>query len=191
VALSHVTKVFAVEDCKIAPITADVSGSATTYGTIVDVPGIKSIGVKGDMKESELRGDNGLMDIDSVLRSATLTIEHAKLSLDVFAGLFGLTVVDSGTTPNQKSTLSFAVASGSVRPKPVKIEGKTPTGGIDVITGDLHIVFYKVILTSFPEHGFAEEDYQTLKFEAKAMPTLGTGNKWFDYVENETAAVIT
>ena len=185
--LVHFTKWFAVEDAKLAPVTLDVSGSATTYGAIIDLPGVKTCQLDGTVDVKELRGDNTLLDKDAVLTGLKVKVEHAKVSLDTIAALFGLTVVDSGTTPNQKSTLSFV--SGA-RPKPVKLEAKTPTGGIDYITGDGHIVFYKGILSGFPMQGFNEEDYQTVSFELECFPTNGTGLKWMDLVLNETAAAI-
>lgn len=185
--LVHFTKWFAVEDAKIALVTADVSGSSTTYGTIIDVPGIKSVKLKGTIETKELRGDNALLDKDSVLKDLSIAVEHAKLGYDLLP-IVGMTVADSGTTPNQKTTASLV--SGA-RPKPFKFEAKTPTGGVDTITGDGHLVLYKCIASSFPEFGHAEEDYQIVSFEADAMPTLGTGLKWLDIVMNETAAAIT
>lgn len=184
--LVHFTKWFAVEDAKIALVTADVPGSSTTYGALIDVPGIKSVKLKGSIETKELRGDNALLDKDSVLKSLTATIEHAKLGMDLLP-IVGMTVTDSGTTPNMKATASLV--SGA-RPKPFKFEAKTPTGGVDTITGDGHLVLYKCVASGFPDMGHAEEDYQIVSFEADAMPTLGTGLKWLDLVMNETAAVI-
>lgn len=184
--LVHFTKVFAVEDAKMALVTADVAGAATTYGAVIDVPGVKSVKLTGDLEVKELRGDNTLLDKDAVLTALAIEVEHAKLGFDLLPAV-GLTIADSGTTPNQKVTASLVAGS---RPKPFKFEAKTPTGGVDYLTGDHHIVLYKCIMNGFPEMGLAEEDYQTVTFGADAMPTQGTGQKWLDLVMNETAAVI-
>jgi hypothetical protein len=187
--LSHVHKVFAVEDAKIAPVTADVAGASTTYGTIIDIPGIKSVEISGNIESKTLRGDNVLLDADAVLTDITCTINYAKVSLDVLAAFFtSLTVTDTGTAPSQKSTLSLTPATS--RLKAFKFEAKTPTGGVDISTGDAHIVLYKCVLTGFPDLGMAEEDYATGSLEFMAMPQLGTGNKWLDIVVNETSAAI-
>lgn len=184
--LIHFTKWFAVSDAKISLVTADVSGSATTYGTSIDVPGVKGIELSGDMEVKELRGDNTLLDKDAVLKNLNIKVEHAKLSFDLLP-MVGMTVADSGVTPNQKVTASLVAGA---RPKPFKFEAATPTGGVDILGGDGHLVLYKCIAGSFPDFGHAEEDYQTVSFEAESMPTLGTGLKWLDIVLNETASAI-
>jgi hypothetical protein len=187
--ITHVHKVFAVEDCKIAPITLDTSGSATTYGALIDVPGIKSVEIEGEIESKTLRGDNVLLDADAVLTEINVTVNYAKMSLDVFAAFFNsLTVVDAGTGSTETATVSLTPATSRLRP--FKMEAKSPTGGVDVNTGDVHILLSKLVLTGFPPLGFEEEDYKTGSFEAMAMPTLGTGTKWLDIVVNETATAI-
>lgn len=187
--ISHVSKVFAVEDCKISPMTADPAGGTTTYGTAIDVPGIKSIEVKGTIETKTLRGDNTLLDADAVLTEVTLTVTHAKLSLDVLSAFFvDAPVVDSGTAPNEVAT--WSLTGDNSRLAPFKLEGKTPTGGTDEIDGDGHLVFAKCILSSFPDMGLPEEDYATASFETTCFPALGDGVPWMDVLLNETATAI-
>lgn len=186
-ALSHISKTFAVSDAKISKITADASGGSTTYATSIDVPGIKSVTIGGDINSQDLRGDNTLLDYNAVLTGISLSFEYAKLQLDALGVMLGGSVTDSGTTPNQVATYSqLATQTFNY----FKFEARTPTAGVDTITGDAHIVLYKCILTDFPELGFAEEGYKTYSVGAKAMPALGTGTKWMDIVLNETQAVI-
>jgi hypothetical protein len=151
------------------------------------VPGIKGVTVSGDVKTSELRGDNTLLDSNSVLTNIKATISYAKLSLDVLPVVLGGTTVDSGTTPNQKVTWEL---TGNDVFSYWKLEGKTPTAGVDQIAGDGHLILHKLILSSFPEMGFAEEDYKLYSMEASASPLLATGNKWISVVINETASAI-
>lgn len=183
--LVHVTKSFGFKDAKIYPLTADTAGSLT-YGTGVDVPGVKTLEVSGDIEKKELRGDNTLLDIFSVLKNVNCKLTHAKLNLDMLAASLGNAVVDTGTTPNQKATWSLTSASA---PKYWKIEGATPVDGVDFIGGDLHILFYKSILSSFPGVGFAEEDYQIPGLEFGTVSTINNG-KWMDVVANETAVAL-
>lgn len=185
--ISHVSKTFAVADAKIYKVTADATGSATTYATGVDVPGIKSVTVTGDINSAELRGDNTLLDYNAALTGIGLAFEYAKLSLDVIPVLMGGTTTDSGTTPNQKASYSQLPTNTF---NYFKFEAATPTGGVDTVTGDAHLVLYKCILTEFPEFGFGEEDYKTYSVSAKAMPQLGTGTKWLDVVLNETTVAV-
>lgn len=183
--LSHNTKWYAVDDAKLAKVTADTSGGTTTYATVIDVPGIKSIGISGDINSVELRGDGQRIDQASKLGGLSLTFEFAKASLDIFAAIAGGTVLDSGTTPNQKAVWSLL---GTDSLNYFKFEAQTK--GVDTLTGDGHILLPKLILTSFPSLGYADEDYQTFSVEAAAMPTLAT-NKLIDWTLNETAAAIT
>ena len=184
-ALSHITKVFAVTDAKMAKLTADPAGGTATYATSIDLPGIKSIKITGDIENKKLRGDNTLLDSDSVLTNVSAEVEHAKLSLDALAAMFGATVTDSGTTPNQKSLMDLVAG---MKPQPFKLSGVSASA--DTIGGNVLLELHKCILTEFPEFGLAEEDYQTVSFKCDAMPLLATGNKWLSVTLSETAATI-
>lgn len=184
--LARTSKVYAVTDCKIYKLTADPAGGAATYAAAVDVPGIKSMEIGGDINSSELRGDNALLDQISTIGSVNVSVQHAKVSLDVLNILLGGTVLDAGVTPNQTTTFSLTSAS---TPQYFKIEGKTPANGSDFTGGDVHFVLHKCIVSSFPDLGMAEEDYRTVSFEAIALPRLADG-KQLDAVFNETAVAI-
>lgn len=186
--LSRVHKWFAVEDAKIAALTADPAGGTTTYDTLIDVPGIKEIGLSGDVETLSLRGDNTKLDQQSILTDLTIEVSHAKLSLDVLSILLGYDVTETGTTPAQTVTADLTAAGAALGA--FYLEAKTPAGGVDVVGGDGHMIFWKCVLTSFPEIGFAEEDYRTVSFEAGVTPRLSDG-RWHRIVVNETAAAIT
>jgi len=185
-AMSHVTKLFAVKDCKISPLTADPSGGTATYGTSIDVPGIKTLAISGDMDTKSLRGDNGLLDSVSTLTNVSVKAEHAKMSLDVLAAVLGGTVVDVSTGT---ITATWDLTNTSA-PQYFKIEAATPTNGSDTIGGDVHFTLWKCSLSAFPDLGFAEEDYLIPSLEAQSLPLLATG-KWMTVVLNQTAASIT
>ena len=184
--LSHVTKVFGVNDAKIAKLTADPAGGSATYATSVDVPGIKSVSISGDINTVDLRGDHTLLDSDSTLQNITLTFEYAKLSLDALVVWLGGTVSDSGTTPNQIAKLAM-LGTDTLLGNHWKFEAKTVSA--DTVGGDVHLVLYKCKLTSFPELGTAEEDYQTFTVEARAVPRLAD-SKWIDVEARETVAAL-
>lgn len=184
--LSRVTKLYAVQDGKIAPLTSDPDGGTPTYGALVDVPGIKSVEISGDVEVKELRGDNTLLDSDASISNVTVAFPHAKLSLDVLKVLMSSTVTDSGSTPAQKSVWKMTKTS---KPLPFKFEAVTPVSGGDVIGGDVHFTLHKCIMSSFPGLGLAEEDYRTIENECRAVPLISTG-EWIDVTINETAAAI-
>lgn len=183
--LSHVTKVFAAKDAKVFALTADPAGGTATYGAAIDVPGLKTVTISGDVNTVELRGDNSLLDASSSLTSIDVSMEFAKQSLDLLAAFFNNLVTDSGTTPNQKSIWGLTGAST------LGYFGMTCQAvGADTITGDVQFSLHKLILSSFPEMGLEEEDYKTSSVECKAMPLLATGNKWVTVTVNETAAAL-
>jgi hypothetical protein len=184
--ISRVTKLYAVKDAKIAPLLTDPAGGTPTYGEAIDVPGIKSMEISGDVEVKELRGDNQLLDSDSSLTNVTVSFPYAKLSLDVLAAQLGGDVTDAGTTPAQSTTWDLDT---DARPLPFKLVGATPVGGSDQIGGDVHFTLHKCILSSFPGLGLAEEDYRTIESEARAVPLISTG-KWLSVTINETAVAI-
>ncbi len=184
--IAHFSKLYAVVDAKIAAVTADPAAGTTTYGTLIDVPGIKSVSVGGDVSTVELRGDNTLLDANSTLTSVTLEFEYAKLSLDALDVLVGGAVTDAGAGAAETATYRLLNTDSLGY---FKFEAKTPTAGVDEILGDAHIVLYKCILTGFPEFGMAEEDYQTFTVSAIAVGRLSDA-RWLDVVFNETATAI-
>ena len=188
--LSHVTKVFAVKDCKVSKITADPAGGTTTYGTSIDVPGIKKVTIEGDVEIKQLRGDNSLLDQDAVLTHVTGTLNNAKLSLDVIAMMLGQTVTDSGTTPNQKAVLDIIGGgfAGAATITPFKLE--CVSASADPVGGNVGFTLWKCVLASFPGMGLEEEDYRIGDFKVGAMPLLSNG-KWVSPSINETALVLT
>lgn len=181
--LSHITKVFAAKDAKVYPLTAD-SGAAPTYGAGLDVPGLKTVTIGGDVNTAELRGDNSLLDAQSSLSSITVSMEFAKASLDLLAAFFSNTVVDSGATPAMKSVWSLLGSST------LGYVGVTAQAvGADNIGGDVQFEVHKMMLSSFPELGLEEEDYKTQSVEFTAMPLISTG-KWLNVTVNETAVAV-
>jgi hypothetical protein len=186
--VTHFSKVFAVTDSKIAKLTADPSGGSATYATSIDVPGIKSIKISGDIETKQLRGDNTLLDQDAVVSNITAEVEHAKLSLDAVAMMLASTVVDSGTTPNQIANLDIlgGGVANTAKPAPFRLTGISASA--DPVAGNVLLTLHKCVLSSFPEFGLAEEDYQTLSFKVATMPLLANG-KWLSVAINETAVV--
>lgn len=177
--VSHVSKWYAVQDAQVAPLLTDPVDTIPTFGTLVDVPGIKSLTFTGDVESKELRGDNTLLDTESVLTTMTFSMEYAKLSLDALAIMAGGTVTDSTTPPaaawdydNDESFPYFLLM------------GRSPTA--DTVGGDVWLMLYKCKLTSFPEIGFAEEDYQTFTVEGSIAPLAST-HQWIGIRYNEDA----
>ena len=184
---SRVTKLYSVQDAKIAALTADPAGGSATYGTLIDVPGIQEMSISGDVEVKTLRGDNTKLASNASITNIQVSVTHAKLSLDVLSAIIGGTVTDAGTGSAETSTWDLLGTNATL--PPFKLEGVTPPNGVDIVGGDLHWVLHKLTLSSFPDLGFANEDFRVVSFTADADPLLASG-KWISAVLNETAAAI-
>ncbi|MFJ9754972.1 phage tail protein [Streptomyces sp. NPDC101149] len=185
--ISRVTKLYSVQDAKIAALTADPAGGTATYDAVIDVPGIQEMSISGDVEVKTLRGDNKKLASNATISNIQVSVTHAKLSLDVLEAILGGTVTDSGTTPSQKSIWDLTGDTATL--PPFKLEGVTPPNGVDIVGGDLHWVLHKLTLSAFPDLGFANEDYRVVSFTADADPLL-SNDKWISAVLNETAVEI-
>lgn len=186
-AISHVTKTYGVSDAKLALVTADATGGIT-YGSAIDVPGIKSVTLTGEVRNVELRGDNGLLDSDSVLASIGCTFTCAKLDLDLIAAILGGSVADSGSGSTEVATYSRVQTDSFAY---FGFLAKTPTNGGDLVGGDVWLKLPKCKLKNFPSFGFSEEDYTIPSFEVTAVQPIASAGKWLQWIINETAASLT
>ena len=184
--LAHVSKLFGTKDAKIAKMTADPAGGPAVYASSIDVPGIKSVVLGGDIEVKELRGDHSLLDSDSTLTNITVTFNYAKLNLDAIAVMLGGAVADSGSTPNQIAKWSLLGTDGLFS----NFKFSAQIYSSDFAGGDAIIELYKCKISSFPEMGTEEEDYQLFSQAATVVPRLAD-SKWIDISFRETTAALT
>lgn len=175
-----VTQVFAVQHCEVAPVTADSAGAAVTYGTWVDVPGIKTLEVTGTMTKKVLRGDNRLITQRVILDELSCKIDHAKLSLDVLVVMLGGAVTQSGTTPDMQAMWSLLKTA-----RPLQFGLKGVSASSDSPTGAVQFRFPVVTLSKYPDMGFAEEDFRIVSAEMAILPPNGL-DEWLDIAILET-----
>lgn len=178
--VSPVSKLYSTEDCKIAPMLSDVAGFAS-YGTAVDVPGIRAVTMTPQIESKELRGDNRLLDADSTLVGVEISATHAKLSIEALEVLLG------GDVTLGASTSTYVQDGGIALPK-WSIGWRTPDNGGDSTGGDVQFRVAKCVITAY-QLGTAQEDYQELSFSAKGFVRLAD-DRLFDIGINATAAAI-
>jgi hypothetical protein len=169
----HRTKWHHVNDAQIRKILDDPDGGTTVFDPWVDVPGIKTVGVGGEVKTSTLRGDNQLLDQVTILTSITVSLSYAKLSLDVLAIMLGSTVVDAGAAGAETAELTVLGDD-----EPGYWELQAITTGTDKVGGAGKLIFPKCIVSGMPDIGLAEEDYRIFSSSAACMPRL-SDNAWF------------
>ena len=185
VAAQGITKVYAVQHCQIASVMTDAVGAACTYGEWFDVPGIKSLALSGDMDTKQLRGDNRLIDQQSIITGMSAKIENAKLSLQNLAVMLGGTIGTrtAGTTGAYTGT-GWALSSSAF---PLSFGMRAISAAADAPGGAVAFVMSKCSLSKFPEIGAAEEDYQTVSAEVNVNPPTGT-SPWLDVIIMDTYA---
>lgn len=183
-ALTHISKVFAVKDAKVRPLLSDLDGGTPSYGPYVDLPGIKSVKISGDVESKELRGDNRLLDSDSVLTNVSVDFEYAKLSLDAFGVFFANAPVVDVTTP--AATAEWTLMADT---KMAPFGFAAVSVAADIIGGDVIVELYKCVLSGFPELGMEEEDYKTQPLSAAASPLTSSG-QWIRVGIREKAGEI-
>ncbi len=189
-ALGHTTKLFGVNDAGVYKLTADVSGTTPTYASKVDLVGVKSLEATLATDTKTLTGDNTVLSADSVLKELSGKMEYAKHNFDIWTALLSATTTDSGTTPNQASTITI---TQTTLPAFFKIEAQTKQ--VDYVGGDVHVLLYKCMPGNLMA-GFSEEDYRIQSADFIAVPLIGTisggpAAAWMSVIGNETAVAIT
>lgn len=184
--LSHVTSLFNIDDCKIYPLTSDPSSGSPTYGSGVDVPGIRELNVTFDMLSKELYGDAKVLSQKNKVRKVTATASHAKVSLDALVVFLGGAVTDSGSTPNMKSTYKL---KGASQPAPFKLEAQILAVDHVAVSGDAHLLLWKCTAEGVGVGG-AMEDFSIPSLSIVGVPLICTDDT-MDIILEETAVALT
>jgi hypothetical protein len=170
---SHV-KTYTLTDLKVAPVTGD------TPGTLVDVPGIRSLEVTVSNDATELRGDNSVLAIIDQGNGLEWSMEAGGLDLDALAVILGGEVVTTGTTPASVDT--FHLNSDDQRPY-FAIVGVQPDDGAGE---DLHIVVWKAKATGNFAITAADQEFLTPTIEGRGVGR-SDNQRMLSLVHHETA----
>lgn len=168
--LTKISGIFGVRDCRIAPITSDVSGAEVVFGSKLDVPGIKSLSTTLNVKNVENRGDEQVLDIEDIVDYIDVKWENAELSLDVLAAINGGDVTSTGTGASEVA--SYVFAGNTAQSNYFMVSGIAKRGSND--TKEVVMDLYKVKGTL--TFGFVGEGFATCSFTGKGIRTKGTVN---------------
>ena len=105
-AANNSTISFDVQDCKVYPVTADVTGGIT-YGAAVDVPGIQEVSVEPNFISVELKGDGKVLAKKGKVDRLNFSATYSELSLPVLATIFGGSVGTAGSGAAEEATYEF------------------------------------------------------------------------------------
>ena len=163
-ALKTVTKLFGVDDAKLFPVTED-SETQFTYGTGIDLPGVRQISLTYEIEEKSLTGDEKVLDVSNKIKSVSFNIEYAKLSLEVLAQLTGGSYSTSGSDDTETAVFSFG--DGDL-PNYFQLKAQILDTNND--GGDVHFCIYKAKATAIPLNG-VQDDFATLTFDGRGVYT--------------------
>lgn len=179
-AQSPTAKLYSTEDAKLALLNSDATGFAS-YGSLIDVPGIRQVSMTPVIESKQLRGDNRELDADSTLVAVDLSFEHAKVSFQALEVFLGGTW-DAGTTVG-----TYTQTGGDALPY-WALGWRTPSSGGDASGGDVQFYVFKAKLTGY-ELGTAFEDYRILSGTARGVYRMAD-DKLFEAKVNATQAAI-
>lgn len=170
------SKTYGLADLKIAPLTAEEPG------TLVDVPGIRSLEVTLTTDSDELRGDGKVISVTDKGQGAEWSAEEGGFSMAAFEIITGKTATDSGTTPAQVSRID--IFSDDRRPY-FFLMGQA----LDDAIGDVQVILWKAKATGNIGLSFADENYLTPGFEGVAVG-LTADDLLASILQHETATAI-
>ncbi len=159
-----------ISDCKIAAVTADNEG-AYTKNTLVDVP-IKNLTVTENRENYELKHNDQVQAVESVLQSADISGSIARVPLDVLNIFTGGAITASGSGDSEKQTfeLNYDDVSEYFFFEIVSAQAHADAGDVK----EVHIQFKKCKLQSLDYN--LEEGFASINFKAKAIRTINDGN---------------
>ncbi len=169
---------FGLRDIKIKPMAAGTE----TPGTAVDLPNAQTLSFSETSDSEELRGDDGLVAVHELGAAVDWELEAGGISFEAVKALYGGTITETGTTPNQKKT--YAKLDTDIRPY-AEIEGQV----ISDSGGDLHCIIYKAKATGELSGEFADGQFFITGASGRGIGTTA-GRKLYDFVQNESATAI-
>ena len=180
---------FDVKDCKVSAVNADASGSATTYQTSVDVPGITEVSLEPNFITNELKCDGGVVlakkgKIDRLNFSCT----YGELSLQVLEVLLGGTVAEAGSTSSETATLGIDDSSLPYFRVQFLIDDLQTSG---TSLAEVIVTLQKCQLTGGSLVSGSTDSFNQPNFTAEAIKPNGTPVRFGDIQFLETAAGLT
>jgi hypothetical protein len=182
-AISKTSAFRGISDCKIASLTTD-NTSTLAYGSLIDVP-IQNLSITENRENYELKHDDSVQALESVLQSAEISGSIARIPLDALAVFTGGGVSATGTGTSEKQTYDLDQNDVPSYFKLEIVSAKAHADAGDI--ADVHIQFKKCKIQSL-EYSI-EDGFASIKFGAKAIKTIKDG-EIKNIVFNETAAVI-
>ncbi|HSA06149.1 MAG TPA: hypothetical protein P5556_03110 [Candidatus Gastranaerophilales bacterium] len=172
-----------ISDCKIAAVTADTAATYTK-GTLYDVP-VKNLNITENRENYELKHDDQVQALESVLQSANISGSIARIPMNVLNIFTGGGVTASGADSTEVQTYDLDYNDNPSYFFLELASAKAHADAGDV--ADVHIQFKKCKILSLDYN--IEDGFATVNFSAKAIRTIYDG-QIKSVVFNETATAI-
>ena len=173
---------FGLRDVKITPYT---DATCLALGAPIDLPNSRKYSFVETESFENLEGDDSIVSTHGGGPSVTWELEGGGVSYEVIRAIYGATITDSGTTPNQKRVLRKR--KGGVRPW-FRVEGQM----ISDNGGDLHGIVYRCRATGDFAGEFALNQFFLTGASGIGLPSLVVADDeaLWDFVQNETVTAI-
>jgi len=166
-------KAFGLRDAKVFEVTA----TTPTYAAGVDVPCVSELTLDTVVTEAMLEGDDSICASHANLEAVDCALTHGGVVLDLYEVLFGATVTDSGTSPNDFTYMDLAVSD--VRPYFGLIADSRSSDG-----GNTLFIGYKCKTTGGGGGTLSKGAFVTPQFNIRCLPSYDDGDvimRWVNY----------
>jgi len=180
-------KPYGLKDLKVR------SWSSGSLGAAVDLPAAALLKFSTKRDSAKAEGDDRTVAVASNVKEVEFELKSSILPLDALAVMTGVTVTDSGTTPNQVKR--YAPKVGAMAPY-FLIEGKA----LSESGGDFHGKVYKCKVTDDPDVGLENGKFADVSLkgtgigvtadEASTIGGSAAADECFELLQNETEADI-
>lgn len=174
---------FGLRDVKLTPYT---DATATVLaGASVDLPNSRTLSFAEAETFEELRGDDRLVASHGSGPQVEWELEGGGVSLEAVRTMYGGTISETGSTPNQVKTLRKLVTD--VRPY-FRITGQS----ISDSGGDVWVVIYRAKATDNLSGEFGDGQFFLTGAGGVGMASLVAGetDRVWDFVQHETTTSI-
>lgn len=169
--LTSNTKPFGLRQITLVPLPS---------GTAVVLPAAQTLSFKESLTSGELRGDDAVQALAAITDKIEWSLEAGGISFDAIKVMTGRTIASSGTTPNQKNTIT--IAAGDTYPY-FKVYGKI----VNDDGSDIHVLLHKCKLTDGLEGEFKDGEFY---IQSAGGVAISNGTKIAELVHNESATTV-
>lgn len=174
---------YGLRDVRLTPYTTLAATVLAASG--YDLPNARTLAFTETEDFNDLRGDDRLVASHGSGPNVEWELEGGGTSFEAVQTMYGGTISDTGTTPNQ--VRNFYKKVTDVRPY-FKIEGQA----ISDNGGDMHIVIYRAKATDDLTGTFGDGEFFLTGASGKGYASLVSADldKVWAWVQNETATAI-